>query len=364
MTSLHGGNIYAAARTTGRPLHRLLDFSASINPLGPSPRALRAIVAALPFIVHYPDPDSLSLRHALAEHYGLRIEHFAIGNGSTEFIHLLPFVLPWKTVMVIGPTFTEYGRAIRLHGGQIYSLDARRDQKYQPPIQEAIDILHKRKQRIDAVILCNPNSPTGQAIDQSFVRTLIKTMEDRGGWILVDETFIDYCEPSSVMSLVDGHAHLIVLRSFTKFFAIPGLRVGYVAAAPKTIEKIRSAQAPWSVNTLGEVAAGAALNDKTFISQSLRLMSQERPRFLDGLRAIAGMTVYPSQANFFLGEVPMQFHATTVVESLRQRDLLIRDCSLMTGLTKRTIRIAIRSASENDQLVLAMRRVLLRKRKR
>jgi threonine-phosphate decarboxylase len=358
MNATHGGDIYAAARITARSLGRITDFSASINPLGPSPRAVRAVVSALPQTAHYPDPACFILREALAKKHALSLDHFAIGNGSTEFIHLLPFAFRWDTVLVVGPTFSEYARAVQVRGGRILYLNAHRGDGYRPPIQRAIDIIKGSRRRIDAVILCNPNSPTGQSVERDAACALVETMERHQGWALIDETFIEYCEPRSIMSMLDRYSHLLVLRSFTKFFALPGLRVGYVAGAPKMIERIRSAQAPWSVNTLAQVAALASLQDKGYIARSLRMMTQERPRLIDTLRSIPGMTVYPSEANFLLGEVPLPHPASKLTESLRQHGLLIRDCSSVRGLTKQTIRIAVRTAPENRRLVTMVGRTL------
>src|SRR5690242_20432786 len=135
MMADHGGDIYGAVRRTGRPLRRMTDFSASINPLGPSPRALKAVIAALPEAVHYPESSCLAIRESLAKKHGLSIDHFAVGNGSTEFIHLLPLALAIKKALLIGPIFSEYARSVRLRGGHVLSVNAVRDEAYEPPIQ-------------------------------------------------------------------------------------------------------------------------------------------------------------------------------------------------------------------------------------
>jgi threonine-phosphate decarboxylase len=358
MNADHGGDIYAAARSTGRPLRRITDFSASINPLGPSPRALKAIVSALQETAHYPEPSCMALREALAKKHGLTIDHFAVGNGSTEFIHLLPFALAIDRAFVIGPTFSEYARAVGLRGGQVLSLNAERDDAYQPPIQRAIEMIQRSRRRFDALILCNPNSPTGRSIDRDAVCAVVQAIGRHQGWAIIDETFIDYCEQRSMIPALERYPHLVVLKSFTKFFAMPGLRLGYLAGNPKVIETIRAAQPPWSVNTLAQVAALASMKDRAYISRTLRTNAQERPRLIEALASIPGLTVYPSDANFLLAEVAAPHSASRLAESLRQQGLLIRDCSSIPGLTERTIRIAVRTSSENRRLVTALRRAL------
>lgn len=357
MMADHGGDIYAAVRRTGRPLRRMTDFSASINPLGPSPRALKAVIAALPEAVHYPESSCLAIRESLAKKHGLSIDHFAVGNGSTEFIHLLPLALAIKKALLIGPIFSEYARAVRLRGGHVLSVNAVRDEAYEPPIQQAIEIM-ERSRRLDALILCNPNSPTGRGVDRDATCALVEGIGRHQGWAVLDETFVDYCEQRSMMPLLERYPHLVVLRSFTKFFALPGFRVGYLAGHPKTIETVRAAQPPWSVNTLAQAAALASMKDRTYISRTLRNNARDRLRFVEALTAIPGMIVYPSDANFLLAEVPGALSASRLAESLRQHGLLIRNCAAIPGLTRRTIRIAVRSSSENHRLVAALRRAL------
>jgi threonine-phosphate decarboxylase len=355
----HGGNVYAFAREHRQPLQRLIDFSASINPLGPSPRAIRAVTKALPQIVHYPDPDSVGVRAALSERYGLPADTVAVGNGSTELIHLLPDILDLRRVLIIGPTFTEYARAIQKRRGTVVTLNARRQGDYAPPIQEAISAVRKSG-ALTAVILCNPNSPTGRMVRAEEVRTLRAVASRVGTWLIVDETFADYCEDCSVLSDVAGRSklvhRLIILRSFTKFYALPGLRAGYLVASPAVASRMRARLPPWSVNSLAQAAAVAALSDARHARRSLRFMTQERTRFTARLRALTGVTVYPSHANFLLLEVPRS--ASDVVRALQRHGVLLRDCSDIPGLSLRTLRVAVRARVENERLITLLQSVL------
>lgn len=361
----HGGDVYAAARELGRDLQQLLDFSASINPLGPSPAAMRTLRAAEALLSHYPDPACWALRQALAGYWNRPSEEFLVGNGSTELIHLLPRALGIRHLLLIGPTFSEYAEAMTRSGGQVTMLLADRAEDYRPPLESVLAALQKRRQSasgaspIDAVLLCNPNSPTGRACEAAAVRTLARLVARLGLWCVVDETFAEYADRASILSR-PLPPRTVVLRSFTKFYGLPGLRVGYAVAKPGVIAKIMTQQPPWSVNMLAQQTALAALQDARHSGRSLRFMERERARVQKALTRLPGCTVFPSAANFLLVELPVGQKATAVVAALRRQGLLIRDCSQVPGLNARSMRIAVRSRADNDRLLRALS-VLLRK---
>ena len=360
----HGGDVYAAARELGRDLHRVIDFSASINPLGPSPAAVRTLRAAEAWLGHYPDPACWALRQALAAYWDRPSEEFLVGNGSTELIHLLPRALGIKHLMLIGPTFSEYAEAMTRSGGQVSMLLANRADGYRPPLETVRSALKRRRQpasdvpAIGAVLLCNPNSPTGQACEAEAVRTLARLAARRGLWCIVDESFAEYADHASILS-EPLPARTIVLRSFTKFYGLPGLRVGYATAKPAVIARIAAQQPPWSVNMLAQRTAVAALQDVRHAGRSLHFMERERAWFQTALTRLPGCTVFPSAANFLLMELPVGQKSTTVVAALRRKGLLIRDCSQVPGLNARSMRVAVRSRADNDRLLRALS-VLLR----
>lgn len=359
----HGGDVHTAVRELGRGFHRLLDFSASINPLGPSTSALRAFNRALPLLRHYPDPTCWDLRQALAAHWRRPAEEFLVGNGSTELIHLLPAALQIRHLLLVGPTFSEYGAAMTGCGGRVSMVMADRADGYRPPIEDLQALLQgpsrggNHRQPIDAVLLCNPNSPTGQVCDAATVRRMARLAARRGLWFLVDETFAEYCSDASILSQAPL-ARTVVLRSFTKFYGLPGLRVGYVTAVPRLIERVAAHQPPWSVNMPAQRAATAALRDRRHARLSLRFMERERARLLKRLEQLPGCSAFPSAANFILMELPPRLKAGTAVAALRQEGLLIRDCSQVPGLNSRSVRVAVRTRAENDRLLKAFSRVL------
>lgn len=358
----HGGDIYAAARELGLPPSHLIDFSASINPLGPSKRALLTAARALPLACHYPDSTCHDLVTALASRWKLDPAHVVIGNGSSELIHLVPRALSIRHALILGPTFSEYERAVTNAGGRVTYLHATRTDGYQIPVRQALKALRTNRSWVDVLFLCNPNSPTGQVASAADVLDLVDMAARRKAWVLVDETFVDYCEAHSVLAAVGRNPRLLVLRSFTKFYALPGLRIGYLAGSPKAVARIRRLQAPWSVNTLAQTAAQAALEDRRHAQRSLAFMHRERARLTKALRAVPGLHVFPSAANFLLVELPPSMPAAHVTQTLREQSLLIRDCSTIPGLDGRTIRIAVRTTAENRRLVTALHQILKARR--
>ena len=358
MMTHHGGNIYRAALDSGRPLTRILDFSASINPLGLSSRAVHAMTSALRQTVHYPEPNCIALRKALAGRHSLIPEQILVGNGSSEIIQLLPRALSLRSALIVGPAFSEYARALLLEGGRTVSVNAKRAEQYRVPIRDAIRMIRNNRTKVDAVFVCNPNSPTGQGVSPEDIGELVKTVSHSGGWTIIDETFVDYCEERSVLPQLKRYSRVVILRSFTKFYALPGIRIGYAVSDEKTVTRMHARQPPWSVNTLAQVAALSSMNDLAYARRSRRFMALERDRFCAGLRTLTDVVVYPSLANFLLVELPPPHTAVEVAERLCTQGILVRDCSATAGLTARSIRVAVRMPEQNRRLISVLRRLL------
>lgn len=359
----HGGDIYAAARELGRDHAEILDFSASINPLGPSPHVWKSIAASRDLLSHYPDPNCRDLRQALATFWKIDPEQIVVGNGSTELIDAVPRALGIHRLLVVQPTFSEYAAAMVRAGGQATSLYADRRDQYAIPIDRLCRVMETGRhdgRSIDGVVLCHPNSPTGQACSADDVARLAKAARRRGLWLVIDEAFADYCPDRSVLPQTAFWPHVVVLRSMTKFFALPGLRVGYAVATPTAIRRLRRQLPPWSVSVMGQVAALAALNDTAHARKSLRFMAQERERLRTLLATLPGCVMMPTYANYFLVELPRGRPACDITEHLRSQGLLIRDCSSVPGCNARSIRLAVRSQQDNDQLIQSLSRLLQR----
>lgn len=354
---VHGGDIYGAARELNRDPAEILDFSASINPLGPSSQVWKAITASRHLLNHYPDPHCWDLRQALAEFWHIDPEQIVIGNGSTELIDVLPRALGLHRLLVVQPTFSEYAAAVGRAGGQAIPLYASRSRQYALPIERLRQMMETGRsdgRSIDGIVICHPNSPTGQACSADDIARVASIARRQGLWLMIDEAFADYCPERSVLPHAASWPHVVVLRNMTKFYALPGLRVGYAVATLTVARRLRRQLPPWSISMMGQIAALAALSDAAHAQKSLRFMARERERLKRLFAALPGCSVLPTYANYFLMELPRGWHAREVVEQLRNEGLLIRDCSSVPGCNTRSIRLAVRSPQENDRLIQAL----------
>jgi len=304
--------------------------------------------------VHYPDPDCWQLRQELTQQIGVDPDMILVGNGSTELIHLLPRALTIKAALIIGPTFEEYARALTNAGSSVQYVHARREERFRPPLNDVLRQFSAKQSKFDAVFLCNPNNPTGQVMSRLALCELAEVVERQQGWLIIDEAFIDYCQEQSVVSLVSEHPRMMVLRSLTKFYAMPGLRIGYLVGASKVVDRLKDRQPPWSVNSLAQEVSRAVLHDQAYATQSRIFMKSERSRFVRGLRSLSGLRVYSSAANFVLIELPASICAGEMTDRLASGRLLVRDCSTLPGLTTQMIRVAIRTVKENRRLIAAL----------
>lgn len=351
---VHGGNIYAASRDLGRPVDAMLDFSASINPLGMAPGAVRAVQGCLGLATHYPDPDCHDLKQAISRVLGIAPECVGIGNGSTELIFLLPQALALRRALVPGPTFSEYAAAIRAVGGEVSLLLASPEEEFRLWSSQLAAALQRS---YDCVWLCNPNNPTGQLWTKAQVLELWELARRVGASLIVDEAFIDYCEADSVVYEAPSRSGLLVLRSFTKFYGMPGLRVGYLVAEPAVIRRVEDVRLPWSVNSVAQAAAQASLDETDYAVHSRRLVAEERPRLAAALVDL-GVTPCPSSANFLLVRLPSFLASAAVAAATQRQGVLIRDCESFEGMGQQWIRVAVRTAAEHERLVQALKNAL------
>ncbi|HKY73100.1 MAG TPA: threonine-phosphate decarboxylase CobD [Nitrospira sp.] len=360
---VHGGNVYAAARELRRPIGSILDFSASINPLGPSRHAVRVLAADSALIHHYPDPDCVGLKRAIQRRWRIPPDCVVVGNGSTELIDIIPRALSFRSALIVGPTYTEYAHAVSRAGGHTSFIMATMEDEYRPPLEQVTRRLSRwprGRGAIDAVFICHPNSPTGRLAHAPDLHALFVAANRTGTWVVVDESFIDYCQELTCLSELRRYPRLIIIRSFTKFYGLPGLRIGYSVSSPDVAARLRRFQPPWSVNAVAQRAAEAAIADVAHARRCLACIERERAHLTTQLSSLDGLTVIPSSANFLLVELPSSFGSRALTAELRRRALLVRDCSSLAGCTARMIRIAVRRRRDNERLLAALRRILRR----
>ncbi len=352
--SIHGGNVFETARRLGCAPEEIIDFSASINPLGPPHGLLDVLIEAYRSVQHYPDIANKTLVDAIAARYGLDSTRVVVGNGSTELIYLLPKTMEVSSVLAVVPTFKEYLKAFALHGCRMHLCVAEAEHNFQP----TVDQLHRAMESFapQALLVTHPGSPCGSLIPGDVRRFLVEETRRRGITLVVDEVFIDFCEEESLLEALGQHERLILIRSMTKFYGIPGLRLGYVLTSFEQAARLRDQVPPWSVNTLAQAAGVYCLRQDFYRQETLRLVGAERGRLSETLARVSGFKVFPSAANYLLVRLASTLSTAAELkeELLVHHRLLIRDCANFDGLTTQDFRVAVRLPHENDRLIEAL----------
>lgn len=344
---LHGGRLHAEARALGRPLDALLDFSANVNPLGPPPGVLELLRRVRPEdVMAYPDEDAPALRAKLCARHGITEDHLVLGPGGAALLHGALRALKPERVIVPIPCFQEQPRAIRAAGGALlaWPMDG---------LRLDLERLSVVLRPGDTVLITNPHNPTGQVIEGERLARLLWAHPEVA--FVVDEAFADYAPEARVPPALLARPRTVLLQSLTKFFGMPGLRIGHAMADPITAQRMRELQPSWPIGQLELRAAEVALDDEDYVQRSLACFREDRAGFERELRGI-GWNPLPSGAPFFL--VPIPTSAERWAERLRHEGLLVRTCTHWEGLGDRYLRLAVRRPPERACLLRALERGL------
>ncbi|AFZ45562.1 L-threonine O-3-phosphate decarboxylase [Halothece sp. PCC 7418] len=350
---IHGGNLNWAAQLAGCSPSVILDFSASINPLGPPESAISAIQRGLSRLKHYPDPNYSQLRATIGAWHDLAPDWILAGNGAAELLTWVGRELAeLDTVYVLKPGFRDYKRALEAFGAKITSCPLDVAGMLENPTQKQSLGLDLPASQNCGLLLNNPHNPTGQL----FSRAEILPYLDQFALVVIDEAFMDFLRPQDQESLIAdvvNYPNLVVLRSLTKFYSLPGLRIGYAVAHPQRLQQWQNWRDPWSVNSLAEDAALAVIEDTAFQEKTWTWLETARSRFAQDLKRIPHLSPLPTAANFFL--VATKIPASQLqAQLLKQSQILIRDCLSFPELGEDYFRIAIRHPEENRKLYQAL----------
>ena len=352
----HGGNLNWAARIAGCPVSALTDFSASINPLGTPPSVIQAIIDSTAQLTAYPDPAYPELRSHLAQHHAIDPEFILPGNGSAELLTWAGRELAqYNVTYLVTPAFSDYLRALNAFGGKILAcpllMSGEGEQRFAPTLP-----IPRSPQPQSGLLLNNPHNPTGKLWTKSEILPYLEKFD----LVVIDEAFMDFLTPAQEQSLiyvVKDYPNLVILRSLTKFYSLPGLRIGYAIAHPERLQRWQKWRDPWSVNALATAATAAALEDKEFQQQTWEWLTKARSRLFQQLSEIPELQPLEGAANYLL--VKTEKSATKLQEKLLQNyQIVIRDCLSFPELGDRYFRIAVRLPEENDRLVSAIAAIL------
>ena len=382
----HGGNIYKIFRE--KNIKEILDYSSNINPYGIPESLKKRITENLEILERYPDPDYIELRQKLAHLNKVDISNIILGNGATEIIFLFMEVVNPQKVLIVSPTFGEYERAVkateRVENSSILgNSDKKKDdenscgkQKIKIEyfeLKENDDFklnIHNLKNELekkyDLLIICNPNNPTGKFLKLDETEEILKECNKYNTKLFIDEAFIDFLEDGmkeSIINTKENKQNLFVTRAFTKFFAIPGLRLGYGIYFDKNLEKgISEKKEPWSVNNIAEIAGLTVLDDTEYIEKTLKWIKEEKIYMYEKLNKISGIKVYETEVNFITGKIDEKLfsgglNVKLLREKMLEQGILIRDASNFNFLDERFFRLAIKDRENNDRVIETLKKI-------
>lgn len=382
----HGGNIYKIFRE--KNIKEILDYSSNINPYGIPESLKKRITENLEILERYPDPDYIELRQKLAHLNKVDISNIVLGNGATEIIFLFMKVINPQKVLIVSPTFREYERAIkateRVENSSILGDSNKKeddDNSYEKQkieieyfeLKESDDfklnlynLKNELEKKYDLLIICNPNNPTGKFLKLSETEQILKECNKYNTKLFIDEAFIDFLKDGmkeSIINTKENRYNLFVTRAFTKFFAIPGLRLGYGIYFDKNLEKeISEKKEPWSVNNIAEIAGLTVLDDTEYIEKTLKWITEEKIYMYEKLNEITGIKPYKTETNFITVKIEdklfsKELNVKILREKILEYGILIRDASNFKFLDERFFRLAIKNRKNNDRVIETLKKI-------
>ena len=379
----HGGNIYKVFRE--KNIKEILDYSSNINPYG-IPESLKSrIIENLEILERYPDPDYVELRQKLANLNKVNLSDIILGNGATEIIFLFMKVINPKKILIVSPTFGEYERAVKAteisgdtvdlscSNGDNKNIENKKIEIEYFELKESDDfklnienLKNELENKYDLLIICNPNNPTGKFLKLAQTEEILKECNKYDTKLFIDEAFIEFLSDGmkeSIINTEENKKNLFVTRAFTKFFAIPGLRLGYGMYFDKELEKkISEKKEPWSVNNIAELAGLTVLDDTEYIEKTLKWIVEEKIYMYEKLNEISGIKVYETEVNFITGKIDEKLfseglNVKILREKMLEQGILIRDASNFKFLDERFFRLAIKDRESNDRVIEAMKEI-------
>jgi threonine-phosphate decarboxylase len=353
---IHGADIYTASEISGYNEDDIMDFSSNINPLGMPKEVESAAVNSIKYADRYPDINSRKLIDAISAYEKAPKEFIFVSNGAAEAIFRISSCLKPKKGLLTAPAFSEYEKSMKLSESIIdyYYLDEGSSFKISEDILESID------EKTDIVFICNPNNPTGQLTEKSILEKILLKLKKNNAFLAVDECFLDFVENSekySMVGLLEKYDNLIVIKAFTKIFAMPGIRLGYcMSSNEQLINNLKIKGPPWNVSTIAQAAGIAALKEQEYIKRTKAYVKEQRNYLFDGLKK-SGITAFESHANYIL----LKTDIPDLKEQMLNKKILIRSCANYVNLSRQFYRIAVRKVEENKMFIEKLEEIMGKK---
>lgn len=358
--TFHGSDLEAISAYYHIPQESIIGFGANVNPLGLSQSVRKKLADNLDIITRYPDRNYTALRNVIANYCHVNADYIVTGNGSTELISLLISQRNARHALVIGPTYSEYERELSLIGGKVSFYNLKEKNNF---VFNLEDFLNHLPEDVDFLILCNPNNPTSSAIKTVDLELLFKECQTRDIFVMIDETYVEFAprmDEITATSLVDAYSNFMILRGVSKFFAAPGLRLGYgITSNKEFLTTLRFHQNPWSLNSIGALAGELMLSDTVYIKETKALIHAERDKLCRQLEQFKYAKYYAPYGNFILVKIlHPSLTSHDVFEHCIRQGLMIRDCSSFQSLNGEFIRFCIMNPEDNQRLIECLKEIL------
>ena len=349
----HGSDIEKICEVYHLDPKNIIKFGANVNPLGLSENVKQQLASRLDILSSYPDRDYTTLRNTISEYCNVPAEFILPGNGSSELIALLIQERNPKHTLILGPTYSEYSRELSFSGSTQEYYHLREEDNF---VLNVDDLCQTLEGNYDFLIICNPNNPTSSAITREDLQKLLTFCAEKNIFVMIDETYVEFAPDISeitAVTLTKECTNLMVLRGVSKFYAAPGMRLGYgITGNLDFLKKMKEKQVPWSLNSLGALAGELMLQDKDYIHRTRELILSERTRLLQALVEIPTYKTYPAYANFILLKIQKPVLTSyDVFDACIRQGLMIRDCSSFECLDGEYIRFCIMNLEDNTRLL-------------
>ncbi len=349
----HGSDLEKIEEYYGIKKEDIISFSANVNPLGISYKLRECLAEHIDAITSYPDREYTQLRKCIGEYIHTDYQNIIVGNGSTELISLVIQILHPQKALIVGPTYSEYEHEVSLGGGRSHYFRLKESDEFQINVEELQEAL---THNVDLLVLCNPNNPTSTQIDRKTMRSILDTCKEKGIFVMVDETYVEFSESAEQITsipLTQYYNNIIILRGISKFFAAPGLRLGYaICGNHGLLKEIDSKKNPWTINSLAAIAGEIMFRDEEYIEDTKKLILSERNRICGILDTIPEIKYYPPHGNFVLVRILKDtVTAGDLFDTAIRQGLMIRDCSTFPFLDNKYFRFCFMKPEDNDALL-------------
>jgi len=357
----HGSDLEKIEKYFGIPKDQITGFGANVNPLGISPKMRNGLAEKIDVITAYPDPDYTELRRHISGYAGCLPEQILVGNGCTELISLFIQIHNPQKAMIVTPTYSEYEREVILAGGSVRYYALKESSDFELDID---DFCSKLTDDLDLCIICNPNNPTSTACTPDQMRKILARCKEHNIFTMIDETYAEFAPDDisiSSVGLLKEFDNFAILRGISKFFAAPGLRLGYAMTGNlELLEDIKERKNPWTLNSLADVAGSLMFTDQEYIDQTRHLIASERERIYQELLTWKNIKVYKPYANFILVRILKEgVTAYDVFVHAIKQGLMLRDCSTFAGLEDETFfRFCFMMPEKNTELLNCLKEIL------